>query len=117
MSDAIARWMWTVNISGLVMGAFMAINKSLKIRWRDGVIGPVDNRLSTLISDRHTRRYMGATFFARYKTDSLPFVISAGWWLDDIIGWGLSYRIGKGHAQCRPYGINNGAEFRALRCH
>jgi len=116
MVDAIAGRMWAVNIADLVMGAFMAVNKTLKFWWRDGVIGPVDNRLATLIPYRHTRRNMGATFFALYKTDILTFVISAGWRLDNIIGWGLSYRIGKGHAQCRPYGRNNGAEFRASRC-
>ena len=89
MVDAIAWWMWTVNIAGLVMGAFMAVNKSLKFRWRDDVIGPEDKRLATLIPYRHTCRNMGATFFALYKTDSLPFVICAGWRLDDIIGWGM----------------------------
>ena len=40
MFGAVARRMRAVNIAGLVMGAFMPVDKALKLRWSGGIVGP-----------------------------------------------------------------------------
>ena len=85
MFGAVARRKRAVNIAGLVMGAFMPVDKALKFRWRGGIVGSENNRFTTAIPDGHTSRYAGASSATLNEADRFPFIIGARWRINDII--------------------------------
>jgi hypothetical protein len=119
MFGAVTRRMRAVNITGLVMGAFMPVDKALKFSWRGGIIGSENNRFTTAIPDGHTSRHAGAPSAALNETNRFPFIVGTRLRINDIIRrWRLCILphrdVGKDDAQCQSYSTKNATQCRAL---
>jgi len=75
MFGAIAWRMRAVNIAGLVVGAFMPVDKTLKLRWRGGIVGSDNNRFTAAIPDGHTSRHAGASTATLDEVHRFPFIV------------------------------------------
>ena len=85
MFGAVAWWVRAVNITRLMMGTFMTVDKVLKF-WRCcGVIRSENNRLALIVPDGHTRRHSGASIAAVEKANGFAFIVGAGRWRYDFI--------------------------------
>ncbi len=109
---AIARRMRPVNIAGLVMGAFMPVDKALKFRRSGGEIRSKNNRIAIPVPGGHGGGQIGTAPAAIDKADRLPFVIGARRRSDDIERRRRLFVLphgggGNEHAQCQTG--NNGS--------
>ena len=75
MLGTVSRRMRAVNISGLVMGAFMSIHETLKFRWVGSIVRSINYWFSISISNSHSGRYLWSSPTSLNEMDRLSFIV------------------------------------------